>query len=625
MPYASLLAIVLPTNSASRVAGLAYPDHAEWPHGVFRMNTLSDSSSGVDPEAFDSLALFARVAGQLDPTFNITADAEAAAAICRLVEGSPLAIEMIASWTLTTSCAAIADKLAADLSPLITYERNFPERHRSLNVVFEHSWELLSPAEKQVFRRLAVIVGDVTLPAAEAVAGATESTLQRLAGKSMIDMPDPVHYTLHTLLRAFAIQKLHEAGEQEEIAARHFDYFSRFVESRLPELRGAGQVQALRQLANVFGNIRAAWLYGMVHAPADRLLPLINGIFDLCTARSWYVVGLEISQAGKETLERRGLSGLMGRLLLHEGLMHHHLGNYEQARLCAEEGRIRCDREADLKGIAGALFLSGTIQYDLNQYDEAERLFSESVALSRRLNDWEAIADWHIMAGHIADLRTIFSPAGKKPYKPTRPFIFEHYPPTPEQKKGAEVAILHFREALRLFEGMGHWYKAAWCRGAPGFAYFRLQQYDAAANCYREAVELFNQLDSISNMTQCLNWLAWVLYWRGEIDEARHNFHHALRLGLSVHAVKRLLDCLQKYSLFLWKTERSHFIPLAVNHFVVRHPNTDGRMRVVAEEWVTNISDFMREDEGQVAVEKALSFGKSQTLSGLIHYLVPNP
>lgn len=226
------------------------------------MNTLSDSSSGVDPEAFDSLALFARVAGQLDPTFNITADAEAAAAICRLVEGSPLAIEMIASWTLTTSCAAIADKLAADLSPLITYERNFPERHRSLNVVFEHSWELLSPAEKQVFRRLAVIVGDITLPAAEAVAGATESTLQRLAGKSMIDMPDPVHYTLHTLLRAFAIQKLHEAGEQEEIAARHFDYFSRFVESRLPELRGAGQVQALRQLANVFGNIRAAGCTG---------------------------------------------------------------------------------------------------------------------------------------------------------------------------------------------------------------------------------------------------------------------------------------------------------------------------------------------------------------------------
>lgn len=615
----------VPDEFIYRVAGLAYPNNMEMPHGVSGLDTLADSSSGIDPEAFDSLALFARVAGQLDPTFNMTPVAEAAATICRLVEGSPLAIEMIAPWTLTTSCAAIADQLAANLSPLITYERNFPERHRSLNVVFEHSWELLTPAEKQVFRRLAVIVGDITLPAAEAVAGATESILQSLASKSMIDMPDPGHYTLHSLLRAFAIQKMLEAGEQEEIAARHFAYFSRFVESRLPELRGAGQVQALRQLANVFGDIRAAWLYGMVHAPADRLLPLINGIFDLCTARSWYVVGLEISHAGKEALERRGLSGLMGRLLLREGLMHHHLGNYEQARRCAEEGRIRCQREADAKGIAAALFLSGTIQYDLNQYDEAERLFSESVALSRRLDDWEAIADWHIMAGHIADLRTIFSPAGKKPYKPSRPFFFEHYPPTPEQKKGAEIAILHFQEALRLYEGMGHRYKVAWCRGAPGFSYFRLHQYDVAANCYREAAELFNQLDSISNTTQCLNWLAWVLHWQGEIDEARRNFHRALTLGLSVHVVKRLLDCLQKYSLFLWKTEKSHFIPLAVNYFVARHPNTDGRMRVTAEEWVTNISDFLREDEGQAAVEKALTFGKSQTLSGLIHYLIPNP
>ena len=65
-------------------------------------------------------------------------------------------------------------------------------------------------------------------------------------------------------------------------------------------------------------------------------------------------------------------------------------------------------------------------------------------------------------------------------------------------------------------------------------------------------------------------------------------------------------------------------MPLVANTFVAQHPNTDGRIRVVAEEWVQNISDFMRQDEGQEAVDKTLAFGRSQTLSSLIYYLVPD-
>lgn len=603
-----------------RVGGLVYPlDEALPPYLLPNM-----PGGEISDDRYDALALFDRVAGRLDTGFNTAANLEDVIRICRLVEGLPLALEMIAPWTLTMSCGEIADRISADMTNLIAYERNFPERHRSLNAVFEYSWNLLTPEERFVFRKLAVIVGDISSSAAEAIAGATAATLQLLARQSMLDRPDGDHYALHSLLRAFARQKLRESGEFETTQANHFAYFSRFVESRLPELRGMDQLLALRELAAEFGNIYAAWWYGIDKAPATQLLSMMDGIYELCVARSWYAVGIELATTSKEVLTRRSMTGLMGRLLLHEGLIHHHLGNYHQATLCADEGRVLCEREADPKGVAQALFLSSTIHYDSNRYEEAERLITESLNLNRSINNWEGVADWYLFMGHITDLRTIFSPQGKQPYKPPHPFMYEHYWPTIEQRKGAEEAIVLFKEAQRLYSEIGHLYKAAWSKGAPGHPYYRLHLYDAAADCYREAAELFRQLNSVSNRAHCLNWLAWVLHWQGEMDEARHTFHQALRLGLSVPAVKRVLDCLQKYSLFLWRTERSHFMPLVANTFVAQHPNTDGRIRVVTEEWVQNISDFMRQDEGQEAVDKALAFGRSQTLPSLIYYLVPD-
>lgn len=596
----------VPDEMIFHLAGLSYPAEDQWPP--------ASNLSGYDAPMF-----FTQVTARINPEFAPLTAAKDVARICRLVEGLPLALEMIALWTLEQSCAAIADRLAADMPDLLTSARRFPDRHRSLHVVFGHSWSRLMPREQECLRCLAVVAGSISIEAAEAIAGATKLVLQRLVAQSMLETPDKGRYALHPLVRAFVLEKLVEAGEFDEISVRHFDYFSRFVVSRLPELHGAGQLVALRQLEEQFANIRAAWRYGVEHAPAGILEMLLDGITRLCQARTWHGIGIEVLQEGIEPLARRGEEHLRVHLLLHQGLMHYHLGNYDAAQACAQAG----SRANDGRLEAQVLFLMALIYYDQNRYDEAEPLFLRSLALNQQNEALTPVGDALVRLGNLSLLRTFFSPTGKIPYKPPRAFVHEHRLPTPYQKAGAEAALRYYEEALTYFIRAGSLAGIAHCRGAVGFAHYNLHDYEVAADAFEEAARQFRQLDAAAEEADSLMWLAWTQHHQGKVEEARLSFHEALRTGLRASANKGLLDCLQKYSLHRWSADKQHFIPLAINAFVAQHPNTGERMRVVAQEWMENISHIMREDEGQAAVEKALAFGRSQALSSLVHYLVP--
>lgn len=567
---------------------------------------------------YDAPALLARLVGRLNPAGVLSDDPAAVDHICRLVDGLPLALELVAPWVLDMPLAAIAERLAGEPADVIRIERRHPGRHRSLSVVFEHSWSRLMPKEQAIMRRLAVIMGNITPAAAEAIAGAADSLLLRLAAQSMLETPDEGRYAMHPLVRAFALEKLVEADELEATHAGHFDYFGRFVAAQLPELHGPGQLEALRQLEDQFANIRAAWRYGAEHAPAQALETMSKGIIRLCRARTWYGTGIEVLQEGIEPLIRRKETYLSNLLLLHQGLMHYHLGNYEAAQRCAQAGSQGNDGRLEVP----ALFLTAAILYDQNRYDEAEPLLLRSVELNQQNGAYEATGDALVRLGNLSLLRTFFSHASKIPYKPPRAFVNEHRMPTSEQKAGAEAALRYYEEALNLFTRVESWVGIAHCRGAIGFARYILHDYAAAADAFEQVARQFGQLESAAEEADSLMWLAWARHHQGRTEEARLIFHEALRIGLRVSAYKGLLDCLQKYSLHLWVADERHPMPLAINALVAQHPNTGERMRTVALEWLDNIRDYMLMDEGKEAVERALQFGRQQTIGGLIRLLL---
>jgi len=139
--------------------------------------------------------------------------------ICRMLDGIPLGIELAAAWVRTLPLGEIAAEIAHDLDFLTTSARDIPERHRSLRVVFDHSWSLLLPAEQRAMRQLSVFKGGFTREAAQDIAEAPLPVLNSLIDKSLLRRSEPARYDFHELVRGYAAVRLAEETEEEARAS----------------------------------------------------------------------------------------------------------------------------------------------------------------------------------------------------------------------------------------------------------------------------------------------------------------------------------------------------------------------------------------------------------------------
>ncbi|MEU6409261.1 BTAD domain-containing putative transcriptional regulator [Microbispora sp. NPDC046933] len=237
---------------------------------------------------FPAVALFAERASAARPGFvvddSVVADV---VAVCRELDGLPLAIELAAarlrSFTLRQLAEAVGERLT------LRGSRTAGPRHRTLRAVIDWSWGLLSPAERVALRRLSVFAGGATAEAALRVCGADLETVVSLADKSLVVVAEPdgpadrgerVRYRLLETVRAYAAERLEEAGEARAMRDRHLGFFLESAEEAEPGLRTADQLRLLAMLDAERGNLDAA-LGHAVRTGQER--PALR----LFTARLW--------------------------------------------------------------------------------------------------------------------------------------------------------------------------------------------------------------------------------------------------------------------------------------------------------------------------------------------------
>jgi predicted ATPase/DNA-binding XRE family transcriptional regulator len=241
--------------------------------------------SAADLAEYPAVRLFMERARAVRPALPITDETVAAvAAICSRLDGLALAIELAAARTRLFPPAALLARLDRRLPLLADGPRDLPRRHQSLRDTIAWSYDLLTPEEQRLFRRLAVFVGGCTLEAAAAVCGVvTESrhapgaaltpagldfdAIDRLASlvdKSLLQQVEGAdgepRVTMLETIREFAVEQLADSGEAATVAARHAQHYLKIVETAGPALLGAGRRPG--QLAAEQGNIHAAlrWL-----------------------------------------------------------------------------------------------------------------------------------------------------------------------------------------------------------------------------------------------------------------------------------------------------------------------------------------------------------------------------
>ncbi|UUY48869.1 winged helix-turn-helix domain-containing protein [Streptomyces yangpuensis] len=223
------------------------------------------------------------------PGFAVT-DRTAAAVtrICRALDGMPLAIELAAARLRTMSAEQLAARLDDRFRLLTSGARSAPRQHRTLRAVVDWSWELLSEPERALLRRLAAFPGGATVEAAEGVCagGPVEEDdvlglLASLADKSLLVTDGDGRHRMLETIRAYGLDRLAEAGEEERIRRAHAAYFTGLARTADPYLRRAEQLDWLARLTAEHDNLSAA-LRGAIAAGDAR------AAVRLVAAAGWY-------------------------------------------------------------------------------------------------------------------------------------------------------------------------------------------------------------------------------------------------------------------------------------------------------------------------------------------------
>jgi predicted ATPase/class 3 adenylate cyclase len=335
--------------SASKVADLA----AQLPQIKLLVTSREPLHVGAEYEypvaplrEREAVALFIERATAAKPDF---ADDGDVAEICRRLDCLPLALELAAVRVKALSAAELLKRLDKRLPILTGGPRDAPERQRTLRAAIAWSYDLLPPDEQGAFARLAVFAGGCSLEAAEQVCGVDLDTVAALIDKSLLRREGDRYFMLETI-GEFALERLEESGELDELRRRHADYYleqARSVESLVRSPQAAG---ALDRLERDHANLRAAlrWLAG---GTADQ--PLRLAVWGLAARLHGF---------GDQALGRRNVS--------------------EAARLYRDSLEIGLQLKDDMQ-MAYCLAGLAAVGAQRGRLDQAARLWGSVVAFER--------------------------------------------------------------------------------------------------------------------------------------------------------------------------------------------------------------------------------------------------
>jgi predicted ATPase/DNA-binding SARP family transcriptional activator len=361
----------------------------------------TDGSHSSDTPAA-AVRLFEQSARRAHPAFQLgEQNLPEVMRICRLVQGMPLGIELAAAWVELLSPREIAGEIERSASFLEANWIDAPERQRSMRSVFAWSWQLLKPAEQQLFRRLALFRGGFTRQAAEAVVGASLTSLASLAHKSLLRRVESSgtagRYEIHELLRQFAAEQLAaQPGEQAAIEERHSTFYLAFVEEREQRLARREPQEAAAEIRIEIDNVRQAWAWAVRERRLEGIERGAGGLWQFISltglaseGESAFGAAAEQAraaweqcagdEAGGRRLQRR-VSKLLA--LYASSLMS--CSKYDQSATVAEQAVAFGEASESVEGQAIGLFVWGQALYWKGQRHAARARMEQALELIER-------------------------------------------------------------------------------------------------------------------------------------------------------------------------------------------------------------------------------------------------
>jgi predicted ATPase/DNA-binding winged helix-turn-helix (wHTH) protein len=270
---ASMAEAVLRANPATRVMATSREPLRAEGECLYLVPSLAVPTEGSrdaeDPLRYGAVQLFVARARAAVPQFSPDEPAVAAiAAICRRLDGIPLAIELAAARTTALGVEELAARFDDCFHLLTGGRRTALPRHQTLRATLDWSYQLLPELERAVLRRLAIFAGGFTLQAASTVAATDEiagsdivDCVANLVAKSLVaaDLGGATGwYRLLETTRVYALEKLTRSGELEQLARRHAEYCRDLFERAEVELQTRPASEWLAAYGRRIDNLRVA-------------------------------------------------------------------------------------------------------------------------------------------------------------------------------------------------------------------------------------------------------------------------------------------------------------------------------------------------------------------------------
>jgi predicted ATPase len=400
---------------------------------------LPDPAAGGAPEVLhqsSAVRLFAARAAAAAPGFTLNAgNAHAVAAICRRLDGIPLALELAATRVRALGVHDLAARLDHRFRLLAAGYRGAPPRHQTLRATIDWSWRLATGPERTVLRRLAVHVEGCTLEAAEQVcaapggkrgdagrkdAGPGERAgddvdaaevlglLARLVDRSLVAVVDGaggLRYRLLESVSAYGVERLREAGELEEVRQHHRRYYRSLAERAVPHLRGGEQRRWLERLDAESANLRSAVDGTVRHGAAEDALRLAGALAwywflrgRLSEARRSLEAALAVEGDAPVAVRAAAMAWLAGVRLLSG---HGTAGAAAGAGETGDKALRLYDDISDQCGQATATWFLGFATSDFGDPSVSEALVDRALASFRAANNrWGVAAALSTRAKH---------------------------------------------------------------------------------------------------------------------------------------------------------------------------------------------------------------------------------
>lgn len=486
-----------------------------------------------------AITLFLERATSVKPNFVLTEEnALAVATICTRLDGLPLAIELAAARIKLLSPSAIQSRLESCLQLLTGGAKDLPLRQQTLRGTIDWSYDLLSPAEQALFRRVSVFVGGCTLEGVEAVCNTKEDLgvdvlegMESLLDKSLVqqieDRNGESRFVLLDTIRGYGLERLVSAGEEHATRRAHAAYCLVLAE----EAAEPSQHDWVSLFEVDYNNFRSALQWLTRTGDADWGLRLATALFKYWDMREYLTEGRDHLEKILKLPAAAARSNKRARALFAAGVLAGEQGDYESARIYFEESLEIARELKDTRGIGIALNALAVNARDGGELAVSHALFEQSLAV------WRNLGDRVVVARSLSNLANVVKLQG-------------------------DYGLAHslHQEAFAIFEELADSTAMAWSLNHQGDVAHEQGADGVARAFYERSLSMFRAAGDKWGIAGCLADLGNLARDDGDYAQAQTYYAESMKFSQELgqkRGIARLLDSLACSAVTQSKPERA--------------------------------------------------------------------